>query len=290
MTRFAGNTSRRGALQSAAGGAALLAGWATFGRDASAAGLLDEIKKRGKVVVATEAAYPPFEFVQDGRIVGYGKDILDYVVKGLGVELEQLDLPFQGILPGLLAKKFDFVATTVGMTVERQQKYAFTVPIADGAGAVMKRAGDKRIANAEDLQGKVVGTQLGSAMETIAKQHEEKLKGKGLKGYSELKLFKATPETYLALANGTLDAVVQNSTAIALLIKEKPGIYEMVEPIAEKRYIGWVTRPEDPDMRDYLSKKILELRDSGELGKMQDKWFGMRFQIPDSGFRAPGAV
>src|SRR5262245_6635693 len=80
----------------------------TAGR-AHAAGLLDEIKSRGKVVVATEAAFEPFEYVVDGKIVGYNMDILAFVVQGLGVQMEQLNLPFQGILPGLLAKKFDFV-------------------------------------------------------------------------------------------------------------------------------------------------------------------------------------
>ena len=48
------------------------------------------------------------------------------------VELNQLDLPWQGILPGLLAKKFDFVATSVSVTEERVKKYAYTVPIAEG--------------------------------------------------------------------------------------------------------------------------------------------------------------
>jgi len=45
------------------------------------------------VTVGTEAVYPPFEFVEDGKIVGYGKDILDYMIADMGVELTQLDLP-----------------------------------------------------------------------------------------------------------------------------------------------------------------------------------------------------
>ncbi len=72
----------------------------------------ERIKATGKMVVGTEAAYPPFEFIQDGQIVGFGRDLLDEIAKAWGVEVEQLDLPFQGILPGLLAGKFDFVATS----------------------------------------------------------------------------------------------------------------------------------------------------------------------------------
>ena len=98
----------------------------------------DRIRATNKVVVGTEAAFPPFEFIEDGKIVGYGKDLLTYIIKDMGVELEQLDLPWQGILPGLLAKKFDFVATTVSVRPERVTKYAFTVPISEGTTWTMK--------------------------------------------------------------------------------------------------------------------------------------------------------
>ena len=60
------------------------------------------------------------------------QDILDTIVADLGVELNQLDLPWQGILPGVLAGKFDFVATNVTIKPDRAKKYAFTVPIAEG--------------------------------------------------------------------------------------------------------------------------------------------------------------
>ena len=111
----------------------------------------EKIKRTGKVTVGTEAAFPPFEFVEDGKIVGYGKDILDYIIADLGVELNQLDLPWQGILPGVLAGKFDFVATSVSIRAERAKKYAFTVPISEGTNWVMKRNGDTSIMSPYDL-------------------------------------------------------------------------------------------------------------------------------------------
>ena len=120
----------------------------------------EKIKRTGKVTVGTEAAFPPFEFVEDGKIVGYGKDILDYIVADMNVELNQLDLPWQGILPGVLAGKFDFVATSVSIRAERAKKYAFTVPIAEGTNWVMKRSGDASINSPDDLSGKVVGTKI----------------------------------------------------------------------------------------------------------------------------------
>ncbi|MEM7683371.1 MAG: transporter substrate-binding domain-containing protein [Pseudomonadota bacterium] len=251
---------------------------------------LEKIKSIGKVTVGTEAAFPPFEFVEDGKIVGYGKDILDYIVADLGVELNQLDLPWQGILPGVLAGKFDFVATSVSVRPERATKYAFTVPIAEGTNWTMKRKDDGSITSVDDLAGKVVGTQLSSGGEAASKEFEEQLTAEGKGGYKELKLYTSYPETYLALANGEIDVVVQTLPNLAVVVKEQPGIFELVGAIGGLSYMGWVTRPEDTDLRDYLSSKILEMRDNGKLYELQDKWFGFRMEIPDGGYLPEGAI
>ena len=256
----------------------------------SAETTLEKIKRTGKVTVGTEAAFPPFEYIEDGKIVGYGKDILTYIIGDMNVELTQLDLPWQGILPGLLAGKFDFVATTVMVNEARVKKYAFTVPIAEGTSWLMKRAGDDRINSAQDTAGMVVGTQLASAAEGAARAFEKNvLQPDHGDGFRELKLYPSFPDTYIALANGELDAVIQPVPNLAVLIKNRPGMFELVGPIVDKSYMGWVTRPEDTDLRDYLSSKILEMRDSGYLYDLQDKWFGFRSDIPDSGYLPTGA-
>ena len=213
---------------------------------------LEKIKRTGKVTVGTEAAFPPFEFVEDGKIVGYGKDILDYIVADMKVELNQLDLPWQGILPGVLAGKFDFVATSVSIRAERAKKYAFTVPIAEGTNWVMKRSGDASINSPDDLSGKVVCTQLASGSEKATKEWEEDMKSRGLEGFKELKLFTAHPEATLALANGTCDAQTQTVPNLAVVAKKQKGVFKLVGPITGKTYMAWVTRPEDKDLRDYL--------------------------------------
>lgn len=251
---------------------------------------LEKIKRTGKVTVGTEAAFPPFEFVEDGKIVGYGKDILDYIVADMKVELNQLDLPWQGILPGVLAGKFDFVATSVSIRAERAKKYAFTVPIAEGTNWVMKRSGDTSINSPDDLSGKVVCTQLASGSEKATKEWEEDMKSRGLEGFKELKLFTAHPEATLALANGTCDAQTQTVPNLAVVAKKQKGVFKLVGPITGKTYMAWVTRPEDKDLRDYLSSKILEMRDRGLIDKIQDKWFGFRMPIPSDGHLPEGAL
>jgi polar amino acid transport system substrate-binding protein len=275
----------------------LLAGAACLGllvlQPAFAETTLEKIKRTGELTVGTEAAFPPFEFVQDGKIVGYGPDILAEVVKGLGVtKLNQLDLPWQGILPGVLAGKFDFVATTVGINEERAKRYAYTLPIADGIPYAMKRKGDA-IAAVGDLNGKVVATQLASSTEPVARAVDAKLKAAGGTGFKELKLFTAFPESYVALANGDVDAVIQSLPSLAVLVKERPDVFDLAMPTPVDggyTFLAWVTRPDDKDLRDAISAIIRTMRDDGRLGALQKKWFGFEMKIPDSGYLPPDAM
>ena len=254
-----------------------------------AEGLLAKIKKEKKLSVGTEAAFEPFEFVKDGKIVGYGKDLLDLIVADLGVELTQYDLPFQGIIPGLLAKKFDFVATSVAINPERAKKVAYTLPIASINNEVVVLSKNDSINSPSDLNGKVFATQLASSIQPIAEKFNDELKAKGGSGFKELKLYQAFPETPLALSSGQVDAISIATTMFVSLNKKRPGIFKTVGTIGNPEWICWITRPEDLDVRDYLNGKILQLRDNGKLYELQKKWFGTTMEIPDGGHLPPGA-
>lgn len=254
------------------------------------AGLVDDIKQRGTIVVGTEAAFEPFEFVKDGQIVGYNKDILDYVVEGLGVKLDQLNLPFQGLLPGLLAKKFDLMATSTGINAERAAKYAYTRPTGSFQDVIVVRADENRIAKPEDINGMVVATQLASSVQPIIEAYDKKLKEQGGSGLAELKLFTSFPETHVALASGQVDAIVIATSSAAVLMKNVPDTYKLVGPISELSYLSWVVRPEDKDLREYINTKIGELKDSGKLKEFQMKWFGFEMEAPAEGYLPEGAL
>jgi polar amino acid transport system substrate-binding protein len=250
---------------------------------------LEKIQRTKKVTVGTEAAYPPFEFIKDGQIVGFGKDVLDEIAKQWGVEVEQLDLPFQGILPGLIAGKFDFVATSVGINAERAKRYAYTMPIADSTAYAMKKAGNTDITTVEDLKGKVVSTQLASAVDPVAKALDERLKASG-EGFADLKLFPTFNDSFLAVANGTSDAALAGLPVLQNLMNERPGIFELVGKAAVvPSYNAWVVRPEDQDLRDAINAALLKLKQSGKLAELQQKWLGMTYDLPEKDYLPEGA-
>jgi polar amino acid transport system substrate-binding protein len=254
----------------------------------STAGLLDDIKKRGEIVVATEAAFAPFEFVEAGKIVGYGPDLLALVMKDLtaqGVKVNQLDLPWQGVLPGMLAKKYDLVATAVTITEERAQKFAFTVPIADATVAFAARKGDNSIQKIEDVAGKVVGVQQASAGVAPLKSYSEQLQKTKGTGVKEIKEYIGYPEAYLDLANGRIDAVANALPNLAVLAKQQPDKYKVIGTFADKAYYGWVTRKEDTDLLTYLNDRLIKLKEDGTMKDLQGKWFGFIMETPNFGFK-----
>jgi len=252
-------------------------------------GLWADIKKRGKVVVATEAQYYPFEFLENGKIVGYHKDVLDRIIKAWGVQMEQLDLPFTGILPGLLQKKYDFVATALIINPERASRYAFTMPLAEVKVGVLKRKGDSKVKSVDNLSGLVVGTvpPTGGPAQFLLK-YNETLKSSG-KGAADIKNFQSSPDIAVALANQQVDVMVDSVPPLLGVMKPSPDAFELVGTIGEPFFEGWVTRPEDTDLRDAINAEIRKLRDSGELKQLQQKWFGYTMEIPSSGYLPPGA-
>jgi polar amino acid transport system substrate-binding protein len=258
---------------------------ATVSGHARAAGnLFEEIKARGTVVVGTEAASYPFEFVRDGKIVGYNKEVLDMVVAGWGVKLEQLDVPFAGLLTGLSQRKYDFVASNLFMTPERAEKYAFTMPTAAVDTALARRKGDTRVKSADDLTGLVVGAVTPPSVSYTALQElNDQLKAKG-KGAADIKVFQSSPEMFLALQNKQIDVASLHVPGILGAMQRLPDTFEIAGRFGKRYWSGWITRPEDTALRDAINVEIRKIRDRGDLVKLQTKWFDYAMEIPDSGY------
>ncbi len=268
-----------------------LASSALLATSAHAADLLDTIKSKKEIVVGTEAQFAPFEYVQDGKIVGYGPDLMNLILADLpGVKVKQLDLPFQGILPGLAAKRFDFVITSVTMTKERAHKFAFTLPIADATVALVKRKADGAIAKPEDISGKVVGSQAGSAQMKALQAYDAELKAAGKPGAKAIREYTGFDEAYADLAAGRLDAVAQSLANLSTLVKTRGDVYAVLgQPIGPKTYFGWTGR-KDADsaaLVKFFSDGIAKAAKNGKLKELQMKWFGFTMETPTDAVPAP---
>lgn len=210
---------RRSVLAGA--GAASILGLSSL--DAARADALDEAKKRGTLIVGTEAAYVPYEFFKDGKIVGYDPDIADLVASKIGVKAQFIDTAWSGIIPALYAGKFDCIISAMTITKERADKVLFSMPYADASNVVLLRADEQRIKAADDLSGKIIGVQLGSAAAGIIKAFEAKLKAAGKPGFQDVKQYEHYPEAYQDLLNKRTDSVVNSRSTLMVVTRDAPG-------------------------------------------------------------------
>lgn len=251
---------------------------------------MDRIRASGRITVATEAAFKPFEYVEDGVIVGFGSDLLQEVVNDLGVEVEQLDLPFQGILAGLAAGQYDMVATSVAINPDRAKTYAFSRPFATISNVVMAAVDDARVGSVADLNGLLVGSQLGSSTEAVARQINDELIAAGGSGYTDLRLYQTFPDTAFALRSGQVDAIVIGSVSAGEFMAASPDSFKVAAEYGDPVYLSWVVRPDSTELLASVNATITRLAESGRLHELQEKWVGIRSETPASGYLPEGAV
>jgi polar amino acid transport system substrate-binding protein len=248
----------------------------------ASADVMSDIKKRGEMVIGMEVAYVPYEFFKDGEVMGYDVDIARKFAEKLGVKVTFVDTEWNGIIPALLAKKFDSIISAMTITGERAQKVGFSMPYGEATNVLLVRANDDSVKTAEDIAGKRVGSQLGSAGDKVAKDFEAALKAKGKPGFTDYKLYDHYPEAYIDLTNNRIDAVVNSLSTLAIVIKETPGKYKYVTGIQSlKAYFGMAFRLDDKEMLAFVNEQLLEMKKSGELDKLQVKWFGSTMPTPN---------
>jgi polar amino acid transport system substrate-binding protein len=244
---------------------------------------LEEVKKRGVLVVGTEAAYVPYEFFKDGKIIGYDPEIIDRLVDKLGVKAQIVDTAWNGIIPALYAKKFDVIVSAMTITKERAEKVLFSMPYADASNVILLRAGEDRIKSADDLSGKIIGVQIGSAAAGIIKTFEGKLKEKGKPGYADVKQYEHYPEAYQDLINRRVDAVVNSRSTMMVVMRDAPGQFKMLPGISDiTAYFGMAFRKEDTSFQSFVNTQLAEMKASGDLAKLQEKWFGGTMETPNA--------
>jgi polar amino acid transport system substrate-binding protein len=230
--------------------------------------------------VGTETEFAPFDYIDAGAHVGLNVDLFDEIGKELGVKVEWVTLPWDGVLPGLEAGKFDMVAGPATITKARMEHYRFSPPIAEATVALMKRKGDKSVTKPEDIGGKIVGA--GKATSQLA---QLKAYGDTLPGKVDAREYVGFNEAYADLAAGRIVAVGNSLPNIAFVAKQRPDTFEVVLPtFGAKSYFGFIGR-KDPDyasLMDAVDAAMLKIKKDGRMAKIQEKWFGTTFDTPDS--------
>jgi len=248
---------------------------------------LEEIKKRGYMVVATEDNYPPFEFVQDGQPAGLDHDLYKLLKDWAGFQVRQEILPWQGLLAGVVSGQFDVALSAATISDQRAQQLYFAMPIAEATHYYMKRKGDTRIQSIKDLSGLTVGMQQGSSIHQRLPEIDALLQKSGGK-LGKVSLYASFPEAYQDLANGRIDYVLNSVVAIADVVRKRPNDFELGQAVVPVGYHAWAVKRGNKELRDFLNQFFVEQRKNGNLYRLQEKWLGRSFPDLPWEARLPG--
>jgi polar amino acid transport system substrate-binding protein len=261
--------------------AALATAWFTAGLGVKAASL-DEIKKRGYMVVATEDDFRPFEFVQDGKPAGFDNELLALLRKATPIEIRQEIIPWTGLLAGVSTGKYDVAVTAALITKERSLSLDFTMPIADATHYYVKRKSDDSIKEIKDLNGKILGIQAGSGLLQRLPELEAMLAKTGGK-IAKVVEYTSYPEAYQDLALGRTDFVINTVINLQTLVNEKPDVFALGQAVSGPSYPAWAVKKRNAELLAMLNDFLAEKRKDGTFAVLQKKWFGKTFDdLPTS--------
>lgn len=250
---------------------------------AQAATTLAQLKSAGELRIGCEAAYVPFTYRQDGKIVGYDVELAELLCKPLGVKPVFVDTAWSGVIPSLYTKKFDVVMSSMSYTKERLERVGFTVPYAEASQALLVRAADAdKIKAVGDMNGRTLAVKLGSPGQILQEKINAGLKGAGGSGFKELRTFDDHPAAYVALAQGRVDGVLNTLATLGMVLKDAPGKYAIVKGMGGDNWAGIAARKEDTELIAYLDQQLAALKASGVIYRLQEKWFGFRMHLADS--------
>ena len=257
----------------------LLVPWALT--NTAHAATLEEVRKRGYLVVVTEDDFKPFEFIKDGKPTGFNNEMIEALRKYAPFEIRQEIVPWTGLLAGVATGKYDIAITAALITKERTQSLDFASPIADATHYYVKRKSDASIKSVKDLSGKRIGVQGGSAMLARLPELAAMLaKTGGTLG--KVTEYTSYPEAYQDLALGRTDVVINTVINLKSLAAEKPAVFELGQAVSGKSYPGWAVKKGNGELLKFINEFIAKQKANGTMPALQKKWFGEAFDLPAS--------
>ena len=252
------------------------------------ADVLDDIKSRGKMIVAIDPTFAPFEFTDsNNKIVGYDPGLLEAIAADWGVQVEYQVMAFSGVIPGLIAGSFDFTATALNVTAERAQKIDYTIPVASSVNAVLKLKDNTAVKSSgiKDLAGLRCAVKQTTQPEQMMQAFNEELKAAGSAAV-ELLSFETVEQTIAALADKRADCVVDDKVVLVQAMSQRPDVpMEIVGEIGGKALVSWGTNKKDPQLTAALIDSLKKLKASGKMAELQKKYFGFTMDnLPETDF------
>jgi ABC-type amino acid transport substrate-binding protein len=222
--------------------------------------------KAGFLQAGSDTSFPPMEFSDEkGGYIGFDVDLCTAIAKKMGLELEVVSTAWDGIIPALLAGRFDIIMSAMSILPERLDQMNATEAYLPGIIAISTPI-DAPITDAAGLAGKTVGVQV----DTTGQFEVEKVAG-----VKEIKKYATILEAFMDMDAGRVEAVVNDEPVNAYIIETnesyKAKFADTGSIVTDNSYAYWCTK-ENTALQTAMNAALQELRDEGVYQLICDKW------------------
>lgn len=229
---------------------------------------LNEILKRGELRVGLDAGYMPFEMTnKKGEIVGFDVDVAKEMAKAMGVKLKIVNTDFDGIIPALMADKFDIIISGMTVNQERNLQINFADPyIVIGQAILLNKKHEGTISSYKDLNDPkyVVVSRIGTTGEQATKRMIPK---------AQYKSFEKEADGAMEVANGQGDAFIYDLPFCAVFMAQQGGKnLVLLDKVFTYEPLGFGIKKGDPDFLNWLDNFLAQIKADGRYDRIYDKW------------------
>lgn len=235
--------------------------WALLTLVLAAGLLLGGCGKKDELVMGTNAAFPPFEYIggaNGDEVVGFDVEIAKAIAKKAGKTLRIEDMEFDTLLTALDAGKVDFTIAGMTITDEREKSVDFSQPYYEATQAVIIRKDNGAIKSKADLDGKKISVQLGTTGNEVAKDFTAD---------SNIVAFNTGFEAVMELKNGKVDLMIIDEQPAQNFIKQNPEL-TILPMDFDAEYYGIAVKTGNSKLLDIINKTLEEIQTDGTYDKL----------------------
>ena len=230
------------------------------------------IRSSGKLTIATEGAYPPFElFATDNKtLIGVDPELGTALAQVMGLRANLVNVKFDAIIPGLQAKRYDVGMAAYGDTKVREKVVDF-VTYFKGGSSLLVPAGNPKKLTLATVCGYKVAVQKGSIYEsTVVPELNSNCTAAGKSAIS-IEVFPGQPEATLAVSSGRVDATISDFAPMAYTAKQSHGKFDVIPE--QYKPIPWgVAMPKDSGLAQPMLAAMKKLMADGTYLQILKKW------------------
>ncbi|MGV7961613.1 arginine ABC transporter substrate-binding protein [Photorhabdus tasmaniensis] len=216
---------------------------------------------------ATEATYPPFEFIDaNNKIQGFDIDLANAICEQINVTCTFTNQSFDSLIPSLKFRRFDALVAGIDITPERQKQVDFTDTYYDNSAIFITVK--SKISSIADLKSKQVGIQNGTTHQKYLMEQRKEIKTVPYDSYQN---------AILDLKNGRLDAVFGDTAVVNEWLKKNENLSTVGNKVTDKNYfgigLGIAVRKGNKELQDKLNKALADIKRDGTYDIIYKKWF-----------------